>query len=620
MEELLPYYNRELAYLRELGGEFAQAFPKVAGRLRISDSESVDPFVERLMQSFAFLTARIQKRLDDDFPRVAEGLLQAILPQYLAPVPSMSVLRFELDRSEAQLVTGHRISRHTPVISEPVDGEVCEFRTAYDVQLWPIQLTAARLDPPPFGMAETHVPRTAQAVLRLTFETLSPETRFRDFTELDCLRLFLKGQRQFVHELYELIFNHAVGVLLGAGPAATGQSLPLRNLQPVGFAADEPVLPVSSQLPRSIQLLREYFAFPEKFLFFDITGLQKPLSDWDSGRLEINLFLDRRREELERHVSREMFQLGCTPIVNLFRETCEPIRLSEEQYEYPVVADARRPLAREIYSVDRVIANEGQGRQSELAPLYSLRHADAPERGRRFWLTERRPGRLIDEQLDGGTNVFLSLSNLELEHLTDSRTILTVETTCLNRDLPGRLVFGGGHPVFRLESAGPVGEIRCLLHPTPTRRPALQEGVLWRLVSSLSLNHLSIFGGPDAARTLRELLKVHDLVRALDDPFPFDGILSVDTQRVVSRITARSPIYTTGGTRSSEPGFARGIEITVELDEQKFVGVGMFLFASVLERFLALHCSVNSFTLLILRTKQRKEIRRWLPRTGETVL
>ena len=618
-DELLDYYNDELSSLYEMADDFSQTFPKIAGRLRLGASGSDDPHVERLIQAFAFLSARTRKKLDDDFPEIAEAMLEVLYPQQLAPVPSMSVVELELSSDESQLTGGYRIPKATPLISEPVGDETCTYRTAWPLTLWPLRVDSARLLPPPFGIPSEIDDAASLSMLRLSLNSASSETSLNQLEALGSLRFFLNGQRQYIFDVYELLANHVAALYVSwtDGENTEFRKLSPEQLCPVGFDENEELLPVSSRVPRSIQLLREYFTFPQRFLFLELRGLDSVLPDCDSSNLQILVFLNRRIEHIERFVSRESFRLGCTPVVNLFPVTCEPVRMTHEHSEYRIVPDSRQPASHEIYTVDRVSTLRDDGSAKDIAPLYSIQHADEDDAARHFWIANRRPAVLRNGVPDSGTEVSLSFVDLDLNPQRDTGSILNIEALCLNRDLPSLLPYGGGSPKFSLNDAGPVENINCLLQPTPTRRPALRDAVVWRLVTQLSLNYLQVTGGEEAARTLREHLKVHDKIRSSDDPFPFDGIVSVSSKRIVSRILPDSAIYDSDRERSSEPGFARGLEITVELDEQKFVGIGAFLFASVLERFFALHCSLNSFTSTVLRTRQRKEIRRWPPRTGE---
>jgi type VI secretion system protein ImpG len=609
-DELLPYYQSELSFIRRVGAEFARAYPKLAERLQWKDEATADPHVERLIEAFAFLNARTRHKLDDDFPELADAMLGVLYPHYQTPLPSMAVVQFVLDPAQGELASGYTLPRDSELESEPIDGEPCRFRTCYPVTLWPVELAGAGLTSRPFVAPATPHTADSVAVLRLEFQCTAKELTFAQLA-VSSLRFFLKGQAQHVYPLYELIFNHTRGVALAAAPQDPRPAvLPKDYIRPVGFARDEGMLPYSARSFLGYRLLTEYFAFPEKYLFFELSGLSAQALAGAGRRLEVYFFLDRSIRDLEQNVTRDMFQLGCAPIVNLYRQQAEPIAIAHTDTSYRVVPDIRRPLAGEVYSIDRVMAVSADNERVEYRPFYSFKHAADRQEQRRFWHAVRRPAEQAAGQIDQGTEIDISLVDLDFTPSAPADTTLEVQTTCLNRDLPNRLPFGGGQPKLLLTTGAPVSRIECLTRPTPTLRPPLKRGALWRLISHLSLNHLSLADYEEGADALREILKLYDIADSSQTRSMIDGILSVRTRRVVGR-----------DPRDPRAGFCRGLEVTVHFDEDRFVGSGLYLFACVIERFLGLYCTINSFSKLIATTNKREgELRRWAPRAGETVL
>lgn len=609
-EELLPYYNSELSFIRRLGAEFARANPKIAARLQLGPDVAEDPHVERLIEAFAYLTARIRRKLDDDFPEISDALLGVLYPHYQAPIPSMAVVQFELDRGQGSLVTGYVLPRESPLESDPIDGEPCRFRTCYPATLFPIELLSAEILPRPFAAPACPQAARASAVLRLQLQCISPEIRFAQL-KMPALRFFLKGQAQHVYPLYELIFNQTLAVAVANSPEDPQAVLLGPDcLQPVGFGRDEGMLPYSARAQPGYRLLTEYFAFPEKFLFVDLAGLAGRALAPIGRRLEVFLYLASSTRELEQNVDRNTFQLGCAPVVNLFTQQAEPITLSHAEPAYHVVPDVRRPLANEVYAIDRVRAASPEHEEVEFRPFYSCKHAVDRQAQRQFWHAVRRQTERAGGMIDRGTEVYVSLVDLEFSPAAPAGWTLEVETTCLNRNLPHRLPFGGGQPPLRLTQGAPVARVECLTRPTETLRPALKQGGLWRLVSHLTLNHLSLADYEEGADALREILKLYDFTDSAETRGTMDGVLSVRSRRVVGR--AR---------RDPHGGFCRGLEVRLHLDEDRFTGASPFLFAAVVERFLGLYCTINSFSKLIATTNKREgELCRWPPRAGEAVL
>jgi type VI secretion system protein ImpG len=366
----------------------------------------------------------------------------------------------------------------------------------------------------------------------------------------------------------------------------------------VGFECDEVLFDVAPRSFPGYQLLSDFFVFPEKFLFFDLLGLdRRALGKLQAQHaISIFIFLDRHQEDLERFVSTETFQTGCCPVINLYRQRTEPIRLTHTETEYRVVPDARRPLMHEVHSIDRVTALSSQNEQLEFSPFYSLKHERSSTNEGRFWHATRRPGETVGGLVDEGTDVYLSLVDLQFDPTVAGEWTLDITATCLNRDLPSRLPFGGGQPYLQLSEGGPLQRISCLTAPTRTLRPAWGYGLLWRLISHLSLNHLSLYspdGDPDA---LREILRLYDVRDSDETRGMIQGLQSVRARRITGR---------PGG--SIAGGFARGLEVTLEFDEKKFTGNSVYLMAAVLERFLAMYSSINSFTQTTVKTARREE-------------
>lgn len=604
-DEILPYYNQELAYLRKLGERFAKDHPKIAGRLRLGADRAEDPHVERLIESIAFLNGRIQHRLDDDFPEISDSMLGILYPHYLSPIPSFSIARFTADKDAT---ASYRVERHAQLETERVGGEPCLFRTTFDTDVWPIEVERATLVPTPFDAPSVPAARTAIACLRIELKTLGG-VQFSEL-DLDTLRVHLTGLPQVVYPLYEVLLNDVTAIAATPTPTSrTIKEMPADAIVPVGFGEDEGLLPYGPRSAKSYRLLTELFAFPQKFQFVDFTGLG-PAAAEANETLVLHLFLKRVPRDLDQLVDASCFALGCTPIVNLFERRAEPIRLDHRSHEARVVPDARRPQAMEVHSIVRLTGVTAEGDTHELRPFYGLDHGVHGDAAPTFWHDVRRPAALSATKHDEGSEVYVQVVDLEFQPQTLEGQVLTPTVLCTNRDLPSKLPFGAGHPRLSLSDGGAVASIECLIAPTRTKRPPLRDGARWRLISHLSLNHLSLTEEGQAAESLRELLRLYEFVGSTENTKLIDAILDLKSQPTMARIHA-------GG----QPGYCRGTAITVVLDENRFSGSGTFLFASVLERFFALYASVNSFVKVSLATNMREEtVKTWAPRAGGKTL
>ena len=608
-DEMLTYYERELTYVRKMANDFALKYPKIANRLLLEHDKCEDPHVERLLQGFAFMAARIHRKLDDEFPEIVESLLNVLYPHYLAPIPSMSIAQFTPDPMQGKLTDGYRVKRHTPLFSKPIGGTPCRFKTCYPVTLWPVEVKDAK-----FGVPGSvpNWPENAKAVLRLELKTLG-DSKFSDL-ELDQLRFFLNGEDRQVHALHELIFNNVTKLELRTmDKTKEFKSIVLAKecLCPVGYEKDEGLLPYPNQSFLGYRLLQEYFTFPDKFLFFDICELNRAGQSGFENHLEILFFLDEMPAN-DLSIGKENFLLGCTPIINLFEQIAEPINLDRVRTEYHIIPDLRRQPATEVYSVDKVTSTAPYlDEPHQFQPLYSYSHAFDKDTPPGFWYASRKPSPQKD---DAGTDVYISIVNLDFKPTRPADETLTVHTTCTNRDLPAQLSFGDPKGDFELDGAAPITTIKCLKKPTPTVRAPLGGGTQWRLISHLSLNYLSLAEKDDGRKALQEILKLYNYQDSAVTQQKISGIVGLSSERVVRRISSVN-----GG------AVARGMKVTVEFDEEKFVGSGVFLLASVLERFLGLYVSINSFCQLVATTKQRLSaqkgaLKQWPARAGEQVL
>ncbi len=597
-DKLLNYYERELTFIREMGAEFGRKYPKIAGRLLLEPDKCEDPHTERLIEAFAFISGRIHKKIDDDFPEITESIFGITFPHYNNPIPSMTMVKFD-PMKKSITEKGFKIEKGITLFSKPVKGVPCKFSLCQPVSIWPVQISSSFLESP--GL------RIKQAVQTIVIEL---ETfNDIDFGKIDFsyLRFFFNGPHQHVFNLYELIFNNVCEVEFEfTGRDGKIATIPLGPgcISTVGFEPDEKMLPYSKRSFPGYLLLLEYFAFPEKFLFFDLKGFEKLKGKKTGTSLAIKIYLNKTLKE-DVIVNRDTFQLNAAPAVNLYKKIAEPVRVEQRKTEYMVIPDLRRRDATEIYTIDHVKpASVSEKAIKDYRPFYSIRHhlsEDDTMENKVFWHVQRRPSGRKD---DKGTEVYLSFSDLNMNPKDPGTEILTVHITCTNRDLPARLSFGDVRGDFTMELAAPVEKLYCIIKPTPTRRPFLGGELQWRLISHLSLNYISMVeGGEDA---LKEILKLYDFENSSSTKQQINGIVSLKSRHVTKRL---------------KESFCRGVEITITLDEDKFVGSGLYLFASVLERFFAQYVSVNSFSQLVLKTlQQQEELKKWPPRSGNQTL
>ncbi len=630
---LLRLYSDELTHLREVGAEFAREFPKIAARLSMEGMEVTDPYVERLLEGFAFLAARVQLKLEAEQPRLIAHLLEATYPNFLAPMPSMMIARLGVDTADPNLARGYAVPRGSALTSELPRGQDtrCEFRTAQAVTLWPIELLSAQYfsHAPDLPLARLPQVQGVKGGLRIRLRT-GGGIAFNQLAA-DRLAFYISAPDEVAFRLHELVLGSCAGTLVGtrAGQADADVAHQWRgpdSVRPIGFAADEALLPESLRAFSGYRLLQETAAMPQRLLFFEIGDLAARLAKVSGDEVELIVLLQRGDASFEALVDATSLALFCTPAINLFRKRLDRIQLGPGSWEYHVVADRTRPMDYEVHSLDSVVGfGTGRVAQQDFLPLYATYHeasSHALGEAHGFYTVRREPRLMSQRQQQHGLRssyigeeVYISLVDPRHAPYREDIRQLSMSAWVSNRDLPTLLPHGGPEgaaPQWRLESPGPVLRVDALRGPTRpvTRRPVGDLG--WSLVSHLTLNHLSLIGeSPQrAAAALRTMLALYAPPEDVGWARQADGVRALEARTVVRRLPFKGPL-----------SFGTGIEIVLELDEFAYQGTSAFLFASVLERFFARHAAINSFTQLSLRTPQRGEVMRWPPRVGlrETV-
>ncbi|MBI5017334.1 MAG: type VI secretion system baseplate subunit TssF [Deltaproteobacteria bacterium] len=618
---LLRYYNRELLHIREMGGEFAKEFPKIAARLGLEGFECADPYVERLLEGFAFLAARVQLKLDAEFPNFTQHLLEMVYPHYLCPTPSMAVVQLKPDLGQGALGAGFPIPRGTALRSLLGKGEQtpCEYRTSHDVTLWPLELAAAEYLPHPRDLPSSGAAwlSSAKAALRLKLRATAGLTF--DKMPLTALPVFLRGGGELPQHLYEQLLANSLGLVVGPPERPWYELVPRAQIRRLGYDEEHALLPHGPRSFEGYRLLQEYFAFPERFMFIEFAGLAPAARRCAGSELDVTVVLSRTDPALESTVDASHFGLFCTPAINLFPKRADRIHVSDQVNEFHVVPDRTRPMDFETFAVTEVVGfGTSQEQEQEFLPFYA--HSDLSHQGAEAaYYTVRRAARVLSAQQRrygprssyAGSETYLSLVDAkQAPYSTDLRQ-LAVGTLCTNRDLPLNMPLGQRQTDFTLETGAPVEAVRAVAGPTKPRPSHAEGDTAWRLISHLSLNYLSLTDTDEkqGAVALRDLLALYAPTADAPVRKQIEGVRSVRPRPVNRRIPTTGPI-----------AFGRGIEVTLTLDDSAFGGGGGFLLGSVLEQFFARYVSMNSFTETVVRTVDRGEIVRWPARTGRRLL
>ena len=619
---LLRYYNQELRYLREMGGEFAREFPKIASRLGMEGMEVADPYVERLIEGAAFLAARVQLKQDAEFPQLSQRLLEMISPNLSAPIPSMLVARIK-PIADPNLINGFRLPRGSGMLGPEtaMSKTRCEFRTAQDVVLTPVKVVSAEyfLSAPDLALSNLPLPERPRSGVRLKLE-LPSGMNFSQL-KLGSLRFYIGGLNDIALRLHELIVGSCVGILAGApsrSAEASRQFLAGSHVRAAGFGDEEAMLPVTLRGLAGTRLMQEYFAFAQRFQFVDVSGLGAAFAKTTGNAFEVVLLFNRYVAQLEGAVEADNFQLHCVPAINLFERRADRLTLDDGATAYHLVPERTATLDYEVFDILSVRGfREDSEEEQSFQPLFAVPQAE-PVPGSAYYSSVREP-RLPSERgkREGprsgyiGTETFLSLvDSREVPHRGALRQ-LAVQVRCTNRDLPLFMPTGQAQGELTVTSSAPIEAIHITAGPSRPQSAMREGGIAWRLLSLLSLNYLSLLeSAPDSgAVTLREILTVFASSADVGLKRQIEGIRSVAVKPIVRRHPVAGPI-----------AFSRGLEIRLTVDDMSFEGGSAVLLGSVLHQYFSRHVSMNSFVQTVLTSLTRGDVMTWTPRLGARAL
>lgn len=631
--DLLKFYEKELHFVRHMGKEFAERHESVARQLGMEGSKCADPYVERLLEGFAFLAARVQLKIHDEYPRFTQNLLQMVYPHYLAPTPSMAIMHFDADLNGGVTAQGATIPRGSRLLSSDVAGRSrCDFRTAHDVHLWPVKLHEAEYLSAGVANSYTDAEMDIKCGIRLRLQP-AQGINLQDI-HADSLEFYLDGSNSTPYQIYELLFAHCIGVVIR--PVSTSASkpsweleLPLECLQEMGFESDQALLPYTDVSFQGYRLLQEYFALPQRFLFFRLQGLAEAFKRCQEGEeLEIALLFNDDSAELDGYISKDNFVLHCTPAINLFPKRGNRIHLTPKSAQQHVIMDRTNQQDFEVYALTEVVGIDADMQVNrEFKPFYECGSHDSGTGKEAYYTVKRKPTITPTHgSADKGgsdylsTEVYLTLVDATeqgikvdtaADRVSDEATNaivlkqLAIQALCTNRDLPIKLKDKVAR--FTMEESAPVKQVKCMAGPTAPIPPDTEGENAWKLISHLSLNYLSLAdqGDEQGAQALRELLELYSNTSNSNIQKRIKGIQSIASKQVVNRIPGAGPIT-----------FGRGVEITLKCRERAFEGSGVFLLGAVLEQFFGKYVSLNSFIQARLETEERGVIKQWSPRMG----
>ncbi|WP_413112317.1 type VI secretion system baseplate subunit TssF [Thaumasiovibrio sp. DFM-14] len=601
-DEFVKYYQRELTWLRHKGGEFAERYPKIAGRLKMTEDHVEDPHVSRLLEGVAFISAQIRQSLDDSHPQLTEALIGELFPDFHAPIPSISMVH-------------HRPSIYTDkCVSLPSETEVeitapgyqrCLYRTSDAVDIWPFEVSGVEYFNAPFSAPEQSFLEPSAAVLKVVLTCHEGCASFKHL-DINTLRFQLSGQAQTTHALYQLLMRALQGIVI-VSEDNTITSIPATQLNSRSSA---PLVPYGAESFSGYRELVEYFLIPEKFMFVELEELQ---TRWfgQGNRATLYFYLSESEPLLTKQISNEAMRLGCGPVINLFKSSLEPVKLSTVDYEYELRAAHRQAEMQEIIKIDNVkLSSSKLDHDLQVQPYYSGQHPNYANANDFYWSIRREDASWAGGFDEPGRHIYLSVINQdhsieELERLGHAN--LLVEAQCSNRNIPDRLPSIGDHLEVRVKSNSDNLGTRCLLPLSSTVRPRMSGHTRWQFAKLITLNSFSDSNG---LRNLKEMLKLFDFKGSPSTKVLTDAIESLHVNSTTARVNQHGRV-----------GFCYGSEITLDIVESRVETDQLFLFGQILSNFFAQYAEINSFTQLTIRLLPTEQVyHRWPAMVGHKAL
>ncbi len=594
-EDLLYYYNRELSYLYEAGADFAKKHPAIANSLKLLPGGSGDAHVELLIQAFAFLTARLRKRMADNFPELTGTLLNILYPHYQTPIPPLSIVKFQ---PTADVKTINDIPYGTLLETDPSAGDHCRFQTCYNTSVLPIAVLDSEIHTDiPSAVLNKHSKNKVTCCLKLKLKCLDPDLTFAELMP-QKFRFHLNGPFHQMLSIYSWLFQNTQFLGIGTGDDAAISFMPISQLQAVGFNEGEGLYPHSERSHIGYRLLAEYFTFPQKYLFFDIV-IEKPEQFYvgTGNQLELLFFLD-TTHKYARDVSKMgIFVPNCTPIINLFPITAEPITWSHTQSEYKIIPDSWRPKDYDIFSITKVQGILEDDKRVLFHPFFYTQQTteEYPSGGNWLITREMNDASHRGEQYQ---DTYISLVNNNYEQISCPNSIIYIDTLCMNRRLPQYLFNVEYKSNLQLvtESA-PLESIQVLRPPTSLHLPLATNKKNGALLAHLTLNHINFSDGEQAIETLHQTLSLYNFTHSEENAALIASLETLKSEPVIRRIG-----------KAAFNCLCQGTRLVLTINETNLCDHNPYLFLRVLEQYFGLMCNINTFIELQVKAHNSNRV------------
>lgn len=602
-ESLLKYYQDELSYLRNQGLEFAKSYPKIASRLRLGPGNTEDPFVGRLLESFAFLTARVQHKLDNQLNVVSHAILNLLYPNYLAPVPSFTTLQFTPNDEQDSDIN---IKKYSKLTSETLDNKICHFMTCYPVQLPPVKIRHTK-----YRRESAIKPQSENKKSKSSFSfKIKKLNNVQDIKNLnlDKLRFYINLPEQTAFKLHKMMLRNVTEIQV-AVPGASKKGIVVKDecIKSVGFGEQDNLLPNYQHTETAQSILIEFFIYPQKFLYLDLENLGQYIDKEATDEIQLTIFFDQYIADLEPSVNETSFILGCTPVVNLFETISSPIKIDHTTTDYHLIPDYSGEMNDvEIFQLVNMSVSSGT-KQIACRPFFGYKYADHPEQSYVNWYHYRKSCDEIGVHYVPGSEVFVNIGMRNMQVDINDEMNLNATLLCSNRDMATQLPFGGDNPVFHMQDTDTETRlsIQCISAVTAPIYRDLNKITDSDLIALLTLGQVSLEDSAKTKDLIKNILALYYYDNFYENEIINDSIVSVTTKRITKRHPTQLKF-----------GFCQGVLMTMVIDTQYFPDGNDYLFGSVLHHYLTRTCSVNTFVELSIQNKYQEELYRWEAKLG----
>jgi len=580
----LEYFQEEINYINYMAGLFAKKYPKVARRLDLTSDKVTDPHVARLIESFAYVSGKLNREIEDEFPRITTSLLGVLYPQFVSPIPSISVAQFQVDPDLARSTTTVKeIPRGTSLFTQSQESATCRFQTCYNLDLWPVQVEDVSIVPASsYAFSQDQIQKVSTKFLRIRLKSLSLPFGSMDIKNM---RFYIEGDMGKRHTLLEALFRSSQVVAMVKDetqqPILTDSYCSM-----VGFSSEESVLPNAKLLDDAYRVLQEFFTFPSKYFFFDIKNIDLSFFQKEE-QIELLVGVDEKSLTEDFTVDKSNVLYGCTPIVNIFKSIAEPISLNHRKSEYPLISNIRNEVTQEVHTILSVYSfNAETGKTSYLAPYFFFSDEEVENNQNIFWTSRRVNSSSASVP---GTSVSLGFVNLDLTPASPGDETVYVEALFTNRSLATQI---SGNTLLNIEDGSSLGNVVCLEAPTTPVYPSNEGEYGWKLITQMALNKLSFSSNPESLKALKEMLLVHTGLSGFEMSPYIDSMLSMKTFPVVRRFG-----------EDAWRGFVKGQGVELTVEDNYLAEYNPFLMTAVLQHFFRLYVNVNSFVQLSVKKR-----------------